>query len=163
MPTPDEQIYRGQIADAAVEERSIADQAVSIDKLVAPVSFFLEEQRGESNQTLGTTAIEYTTITVPVPSWAGRASLMVWAYAQITDSTGSEKLGYVSARIGDVDDGGANFHVPPNTTGSGMHIEERQITSPGPTITVACWMGISASTNSANQGSVWVWAGFTRE
>ena len=165
MPTSNGQITRRDIRQAAVQtshltddlitEPKLLDLAVSVDKNNAPSFVFANESNGFHNITLTTTVTEVSSFTVTIPSWVGIIHVFAIATLQLTNTSGSDVNGLVSCRVNDELDGTGDQTIINGDTGRVHHVEAVSISTPGSTVQISNYSGLSSGTNTSNNGRVY--------
>jgi hypothetical protein len=148
-------IVTDSIVAANVTTAKINDQAVDIQRMLNPVHVDALESDVVGDASLTTTATKIASATFSIPSWVGEVAVMAFAYTQFTNGSGANQGVVSSARIGGLDDGGAQQDAANATTASALHVDERTISAPGSTLEVANYVKTSTGTNGSNQNTVW--------
>ncbi len=134
----------------------IEDQAVDIERMLNPVHADTGES-GATNVTITTTPTKHTSFDFTIPSWVGTVHVLAIGLVQISNAAATGKNILSSARIASLDDGsGTQTITATSSTDQSVHVEERNIASPGSTVEIANYASINTGANeTANSVNVW--------
>lgn len=160
MPTSNGQINARDIRQKAikalhmtadsVQTAAIEALAVTEAKIEDPVWTYAAEAPTVAGVALTTTATEWISHIIDVPSWVGTISILSIGTLQPRNSSGGVQGYRLSVRYNDIQSGLASGDVPDGSIGGVFHFESLQLSSPGSTVQVSVYAHTATGTNSDN-------------